>query len=86
MALLRAQVALANNDPTSAVTMLDGAAERHPDSVAVVKLIAIALLQLGAVPLAHRMLWLASKLCPHDNDTIATIEALTEAMSEPVPG
>ena len=86
VALLRAQVALANNDPTSAVTMLDGAAERHPDSVAVVKLIAIALLQLGAVPLAHRMLWLASKLCPHDNDTIATIEALTEAMSEPVPG
>jgi hypothetical protein len=82
VALLRAQVALARGDAEGAVEVLDRAADRNVADVAVLKLLAVALLHLGALPLANRMLWLARDLCPHDEDTEATIAALADDLAE----
>jgi hypothetical protein len=85
MAVLRAHVALNDGDAETAVTVLDQALENNPTAVEAIKLMAIALLHLDAFEMAHKMLWLAHKICPHDEDTAATKAALEEALGQRVP-
>jgi len=79
--LLRAQAALNTGDPESAVSILDEAADRDRGSVAVLKLLAIALLHLDAKPAAQRILWLAEDMCPHDEDASALLGLLWDELS-----
>ena len=83
VALLGANVALAHGDANTAVEILDTAADKRPDAVGVLKMLAIALLHLDAVRLAHRILWFAHDLCPYDQDIVATIEAISDEHLEP---
>jgi len=79
--LLAAQVALNSGDAEQAVRILDAAADRDRGSVAVLKLMAIALLHLDARPAAQRILWLAEDLCPHDEDASALLGLLWDELS-----
>lgn len=85
IAVLKAQVALGTGDPEAAVTILDDTVDHDPGAVDALKLMAVAMLHLEAPALAHRMLWVAHELCPHDEDTEATLGALEDVLGEQMP-
>ena len=61
VAMLKAHLALNTGDPETAVTLLDQALEQNPAAVDAIKLMAIALLHLDALEMAHQMLWLVEQ-------------------------